>query len=72
MVLWLLCRIHDLEMAVERMKQQQETLQRKLKEEAEQKAKLEVGTILASWGAWRWWGGGREGGFVCPFSSSKD
>ena len=40
-------RIHDLEMAVERMKQQQETLQRKLKEEAEQKAKLEVSAVLA-------------------------
>ena len=29
------------------MKQQQETLQRKLKEEAEQKAKLEVSAVLA-------------------------
>lgn len=32
---------------MERMKQQQEMLQRKLKEEAEQKAKLEVSAVLA-------------------------
>ncbi|KAK7099081.1 hypothetical protein V1264_003272 [Littorina saxatilis] len=34
-------KIHDLESAVDRMKQQQELLQKKLKEEAEQKSKLE-------------------------------
>ncbi|XP_076451061.1 kinesin-like protein KIF27 [Babylonia areolata] len=34
-------KIHDLESAVDRMKQQQELLQRKLKEEGEQKARLE-------------------------------
>ncbi|KAK7479550.1 hypothetical protein BaRGS_00029187 [Batillaria attramentaria] len=34
-------KIQDLELAVDRMKQQQETMQKKLKEEMEQKAKLE-------------------------------
>ena len=39
----LLCaRIGDLELAIERMKQQQETLQKKLKEESDQKVKIEV------------------------------
>ncbi|XP_059168452.1 kinesin-like protein KIF27 isoform X2 [Physella acuta] len=34
-------KIQDLELAIERMKQQQESLQKKLKEETDQKAKLE-------------------------------
>ena len=41
-------RIQDLELAVDRMKQQQETLQKKLKDEADQKAKLEVGSPRCS------------------------
>ena len=35
-------RIQDLEMAVERMKQQQDQLQKRLREETERKARLEV------------------------------
>lgn len=35
-------RIQDLELAVDRMKQQQEVLHKKLKDETEQKIKLEV------------------------------
>lgn len=38
-------RIQDLEVAVERMKQQQENLHKKLKEEMDQKAKLEVSVM---------------------------
>ena len=36
------CRIQDLELAVDRMKQHYENLQKKFKDETEQKAKLEV------------------------------
>lgn len=35
-------RIADLELAVDRMKQQQENLQKRLKEESDRKVKLEV------------------------------
>lgn len=35
-------RIQELEVHVERMKQQQDSLQRKLKDESERKTKLEV------------------------------
>ena len=35
-------RVQDLELAIDRMKQQQENMQRKLKDETEQKAKIEV------------------------------
>ena len=43
----LVCRIHDLESAVDRMRQQQEHLQKKLKDEGDQKARLEVGHSLS-------------------------
>lgn len=36
------CRIQELEVAVERMRQQQDQLQRRLKEEQDRKTKLEV------------------------------
>lgn len=42
MILLFNCRIQDLELAVDRMKQQQENTQKRLKEEKERKAKFEV------------------------------
>ena len=40
-----MCRIGDLEMAVDKMRNQQEQLQKKLKEEVDHKSKLEVRAI---------------------------
>jgi len=40
------CRINDLESGVERLRNHQEILKRKLKKQSEKKLKLEVGTTL--------------------------